>query len=165
MNDKIDKFIKYLITKREDTGMMAALRRGFSKGTEYRAWPYISPWCNMTNPRERSIYLTVAAGFGFCKDTTYDGNMGTVFYQIAKGKKPGQKAMESFDSRFRRCLSCDTAEEICSYVPAIIKAANRKNIAVNFSQLLKDLTFWGEQVKVEWASKYWASMPEIEEVK
>ena len=46
---------------RGDRGMLAALRRGLSEVTEHYAWPYLAPYCPMSDPKQRTIWLMIAA--------------------------------------------------------------------------------------------------------
>lgn len=155
----IESFLEYLKRHMNDRGMMADLRHGFSGTTAYRAWPHIVRWCHdFTNKRERTIMLTVAAGFATHLKTSGNGNMGTVFRQIATGDGKGEKGMESFDARFRRFLACSSAEEVCDHLPGVMRAAERKGILVNFVRLYRDLQYWNERTKVEWASEYWRGL-------
>ena len=39
----------------------------------------------------------------------------------------------------------------------MILAAKAKGINVNYEQLLADLHYWGESVKVDWAREYWGT--------
>jgi CRISPR type I-E-associated protein CasB/Cse2 len=149
------EFIQYLVSHREDKAMMADLRRGFSLSMEYRAWPYIASWCDITDEKERRAYVTVGAGFGLIGETSEKGNMGSVFLEIVRGSEKNRKRMESFDARFRRCLFLDSSEELCPFIAGIIRAAKHREVKINFHQLLIDLIEWGEKVKVRWASNFW----------
>jgi len=155
----IDRFLGQLeaYVKRQDRGALADLRRGFSETTEHRAWPYISPWCDLNNPRERAIWLTIAAGFATLEKTTNSGNMGTTLRALAlgDGRRKAEEAVKTFDGRFRRLLTCHTAEELCAHLPGIIRAAKQKRVDINFRHLHQDLRYWGEKVKIRWAANYW----------
>mgnify|MGYP001614178315 CR=1 FL=1 len=70
----IDRFIDalrgYANPKHRDTGALADLRRGFSKATAHRAWPYLAPWCDLMDNGQRAVWLTIAAGFATLTKTT-----------------------------------------------------------------------------------------------
>ena len=164
---RIDRFLGRLnkYVDRQDRGALADLRRGFSEATEHRAWPYISPWCDLTNKRERMIWTTIAAGFATLGGTSKSGNMGATLRAIALGgggKKPDE-ALASFDGRFRRLLTCQTAEELCNHLPGVIRTAKQKGVPVDFHQLYWDLVFWTSDkrdVPVAWAAAYWGTQHE-----
>lgn len=156
--DRLEGYVKH-----DDRGALADLRRGFSQTTENRAWPYISGWCkNLADDRNRHIWLTVAAGFATHHRTAPRyGNMGRTLRMIAKGTDPGRAddALKSFEGRFRRLLTCATAEELCRHLPGVIRAAERKEAPVDFEQLFWDLIQWEnpeKKIKLKWADAYWA---------
>jgi CRISPR type I-E-associated protein CasB/Cse2 len=157
-----DRFITYLRSRLDDRGFLADLRRGFSEATADRAWPHIAPWCNLTKERERTIFQTVGAAFATQPDTAEQGNMGHVMHRIAVGDGSVQDGLATFDSRFRRFLSCTSAQQVCARLPGIIRTAATKNIPINHSQLLNDLWYWNERTRIEWAAAYWKT--EREEV-
>jgi CRISPR system Cascade subunit CasB len=163
---KIDLFLEYLGKHLEDRGMMADLRAGLSEGTAYRAWPYIGPWCDLADDRERTIWMTVGAGFAVHKENNPEaGNMGSTLRKIALGdgtQKPND-ALASLDSRFRRLLTCSSAEEVCERLTGIIRTAERKGVGIDFRQLFWDLAGWNSanrDVRVDWASAYWSAPDE-----
>ena len=158
----IDRFLDQLrnYVKRKDRGALADLRRGFSKTTENRSWPYLTEWCDLRNRRERLIWQTIAAGFTLMEATdTKAGNMGATLRAIAMdGRRDRQEALKSFGGRFRRLLTCREAEEVCERLPGILRMAKQKAKSVDFRQLFWDLMCWNSDkrdVRVEWASTYW----------
>ncbi|NWH06832.1 type I-E CRISPR-associated protein Cse2/CasB [Desulfobacter latus] len=150
----------------KDRGVLADLRRGFSPGTEHRCWPYIAVYCDLSKKRERIIWQTVAAGFATFEQTADSGNLGAVMRRLALDGVSGspEDALRSFDARFRRLLTCDSAVDVCERLPGIIKAAKSKNIIpIDFEVLYKDLFYWGERVKLRWATSYWGGQKDEED--
>lgn len=161
--NQIERFLDQLTSQIEDRGVMADLRHGLSRATEYRAWPHIALWgCRLDDERERRIWLTTAAGFAIHQRTADSGNMGTVLRSLATGDGRGEKGLETFDARFRRFLTCSSAAEVCDHLAGVLRAAERKGVPINFAQLFTDLKYWGERVKVRWATQYWTAPPEEE---
>ncbi len=163
---------------REDRGMLAALRRGLSEATEHYAWPYLAPYCNLSDPEQRIIWLTIAgaaailapAGLVREKSEVGVGNMGATMRELAVGderkKDEVEKRLATFESRFRRLLTCRTVEELCRHLVGIFRAAAAKNKPVNLVQLYSDLQRWESpqeaDVRVEWAQGYWVDTPDTE---
>jgi len=145
----------------EDRGALADLRHGFSPGTEYRAWPYVAQMCRLDNDAQRKIWITIGAGFATHKAThSHAGNMGTTLRAIALNQpsESKDKALKSFDARFRRLLTCDNAMELCDHLRGIIVAAERKSVPIDFERLFWDLQTWHKpesKVKLHWAQSYW----------
>jgi CRISPR type I-E-associated protein CasB/Cse2 len=75
--------------------------------------------------------------------------------------QPGEskeKALKSFDARFRRLLTCEDAVELCDRLRSIIQAADHKGIGVDYERLFWDLQTWHKpekKVKLRWAESYW----------
>ena len=155
VEEKGARIIGALEARREDRGYVAELRRGLSADTDHRAWKHIAPWCDLTNDRQRHICTTVMAGYASHQDHKTAGNMGETLRQIATGGQ-GQGGLESFEARLRRILTCRSAQEACVLVAPLIRAAANKGVPIDFVQLYTDLTFWGDRVKVRWASSYWS---------
>lgn len=163
---KIQKFMERLerYVQQDDRGALADLRRGFSRISENRAWPYISGWCsNLADDKDRNIWLIVGAGFAAHGRTARQfGNMGKTLRMIAKGDDPNRvhEALKSFEGRFRRLLTCTTTQELCCHLPGIIRAAKQKEVSVDFEKLFWDLLLWEnpeKKIKLKWAEAYWAS--------
>ena len=159
--EEAERLLAFLEQNKDDRGVMADLRCGFSPTRQHRAWPYIAPYCSLKSDFKRTIVQTVAAGFATQPDSSPKGNLGATIRMIAKGDAKGsdiQKALSSFEGRFRRLLTCSDTEELCRMVPGIIRTAKAKGIPVNHSQLYCDLCYWnGGRVKVEWAEAYWGT--------
>ena len=156
----IQGFLKWAKVRIEakDRGCLADLRRGFSPGTEHRCWPHIAIYCDLSKKRERIIWQTIAAGFATIEQTANSGNLGATMRRLAIDGASGspEDALKSFDARFRRLLTCDSAVEVCERLAGIIKAAKSKNIIpIDFEVLYEDLFYWGERVKLSWAASYW----------
>ncbi len=152
---RIERFLEHLRKHKNDRGMMADLRHGFSSATEYRAWPHIALWCDLTNERSRRIMLTVAAGFAVHGRSVPGRSLGEVLRRIATGDGRGQEGLATFDTRFRRFLACSTVQEVCDQLPGVLRAAERRAEGVDFARLHRDLIYWGEGVKLRWAGDYW----------
>jgi len=154
-----ERLVTFLERHKDERGMMADLRAGFSEATEYRAWPHIADFCNLENDWSRTIVNTVAAAFAANHLNTLNGNMGHTFRQIAKGdarRTDVKKALNSYEGRFRRFLTCGDTLEVCRLLPGVIRAAKAKGIAINYRQLYCDLCYWnGGRAKVQWAAAYW----------
>ncbi len=161
----IERFIQWAKGRvdAKDRGTLADLRRGFSPGTEHRTWPHIALFCDLSRERDRVIWQTIAAGFATFEQTVESGNMGATMRRLALEGSTGsvEDALKSFDARFRRILTCDSAIEVCERLPGIIRAAKRKGgVSIDFVSLFTDLQYWGERVKLRWAASYWGEQKE-----
>ncbi len=160
-----NKFIGYLVDRRDDRGLMADLKRGLNPTTAHRAWPHIAPWCNLTNDREREIYSTIAGGMAVMECRNQDiGTLGATLRFIAT-QNSGKEGLNTFEAHFRRLMNCRTVQELCQQLPRIFMAARQRGVGINFERLLDDLHKWemSERVRISWAHDYWGSRNEAEE--
>jgi CRISPR type I-E-associated protein CasB/Cse2 len=163
IDGKINDLMQFLYASNDDRGIMADLRRGLSETTQNRAWPHIARFCDLTNNRERRIVQLIAAGFAIHgSSSSENANWGSVMRRIAMGDGKGDERLKTFESRFRRLLSASSSEELCDFLPGIIRTAEAKGMAVNFSKLYKDIFYWGENVKINWAASFWTKDGGIE---
>ncbi len=149
--------------QRQDRGKLAAIKRGLSDTTQEFAWPYLAPYCDLTNPHDLAIWRTVAgAAATLMPDSLVRkgvGNIGATMRKLvladAAGKKP-EDALASFDARFRRLLTCRTAQELCPRLVTVIRAVAVKKNPMDVEKLHEDLLRWEqEDVRIEWARGYW----------
>lgn len=157
----IHQFLSELtgFVKRQDRGALADLRHGASDATAHRAWPYVAKYCNLESERYRAIWLTVAAGAATQEDAglAVEGNMGATLRKIAiDGQSSTGDALKSYDARFRRLLTCSSAQELCRQLPGVLRTAARKGVPVNYERLFWDLCKWHkDEIGVQWAVDYW----------
>ncbi len=159
-------FIRYLLdlSPEKDRGILADLRKGFSKDSAIRAWTHIGRFCRLDS-EERIIFQTVAAGYATnpVNDDTSYANFGSVMKKLVHETVGNDETKrQSFDTTFRRLLGSETTEEICQRLRSPILVTKAKNIPIPWESLFWDLKKWGEDVKVKWASKYWEVPREME---
>lgn len=152
---------------REDRGKLAALRRGFSEATASLAWPHIAPYCDITDPAQRTVWLTVGATAATLVPDGLEkrgaGNLGATMRNLALGRdgpvKEAETVLASFEPRFRRLLACQSVLELCAHLPTVARAAAAKGVAIDIRHLFEDLRDWerrdARDVPVEWARGYW----------
>lgn len=163
LQDRASKFIQWLTENRNDPGVMASLRRGFSEATEHYAWPHVAQFCPLDNDRLRTIYVTVAACYAFHPECTDQGNLGTTLRRIALSQEAGDDPLSTYRGRFNRLITATTVDEICQQLRPIIQAAKPRMIPINYTSLLVDLLRWdyaARDVKVEWAQEYYGTPTE-----
>jgi CRISPR system Cascade subunit CasB len=156
------RLLEHLKRLRDDRGAMANLRRGFSPATEHRAWPWVAQWCDLNDDRLRAIVTSVAAAFATHPELATEGNLGLTMREIAHGRDGGEKALESFEPRFRRFLTCQLSADVCQRLPGVIRAAAQRGVGINYRQLFIDLCYWGDRVKLRWAEAFWGQPPQGE---
>lgn len=138
------QLLAYLRQLKGDRGAMADLRCALSPTRLPRAWPLLGRVGGIGNAR-----IEVVAGlFAYHPEETGAGNIGTTCRLLAAEHS-------TFDSRFRRLLSCDHRDEVCERLRPVALAARAKGVPVNYEQLYVDLCYWGDNIKARWAREYW----------
>ena len=145
------RLLAYLRQFKSDRGAMAELRCALNPATRPRAWPLLARVGGIGDPRIEAV----SGLFAYHPDETLTGNLGTTCRRLSAENN-------TFDSRFRRLLSCDR-DEISERLRPVILAARGKGIPINYEELYADLCYWGNNVKTRWAREYWGA-PEDKEM-
>lgn len=154
-----DRLMKGLRKLKNDRGAMAELRRGASEVTAPYAWPYLANWCNLESDRNRTIVQTMAAAYATHPEETEKGNFGGSLRALAiTGRKDKKEALASFEGKFKRLLICEKPEEVCAFIPGLVRAAKQKGVHLNYRQLTIDLFYWPGRSKESWAASFWTGV-------
>jgi CRISPR system Cascade subunit CasB len=159
MEQQTHSFINYLqtLTDSENRGALAALRRGLGHppGTVPEMFPYVIPFLPESPPfwRENAYYL-VASLFAYHPEIGREGNMGD---HLAQARREGYE--EALERRFVALLASHP-DDIADYMRQAVSFLRSKDIAINWSQLLNDLQWWGhpeygDRVRKRWATSFW----------
>lgn len=145
------RFMTYLRQFQTDRGALSNLRSALSEARRQRAWPLLGGFPSaIGNP----AFETAAALWASAPEnaTSADVNLGHTLRGLSAEHN-------SFEGRVQRLLTCDH-DEIAARVVPVVRAAQAKGIAVNYTRLLSDLLWWNDRVKVEWAKAFWEAPAE-----
>lgn len=153
--DRAEAFVEYTIEKlKTDSAFGAALRRANNPATEYQAWEYLAPWCDLDKSWDRTPFATIAAALARAKPKK-DGVMGigrvlAACYDDGKDASPAK-------ARLRRLLACRSKEEACRILRPILSLvlSKGKGSALSYSTLLNDLLYFGERQRSKWATDFY----------
>lgn len=181
----IDRFLQWVtkLVQRDDRGTLAELRCGLSKTMQDRAWEHLIPCCKeLSNPSVRAVWCTVGGLAAILIPKNLDSNQpwwkynfGTTMRILANGKETGErgeKALKSFEPRFRRILSCSDTVLLCEMVASIGKVAENKGIKINLRGLFWDLSHWEgdshNDIRFRWSLQFFGCTssdrtPEVED--
>jgi CRISPR system Cascade subunit CasB len=141
-----------MIDSEQQSGVSAALKRADNSSTEYLSWEYICPWCkDFKNPYERTPYLVVAAAVSRRKPDK-DGVLG-MGKALACCYPDGVKS-DPAKSRLRRLLACSNGLEACEIIRPVLSLLASKGVSVCYASVLNDLLYFGERVKIQWATDF-----------
>ena len=153
------KFINFLeeLAKRDDRGVLAALRRGlqYDLGTCTYMYPFIIPWLQKVKGKwNRDMHYLVASIFAYHPSSTDKGDMGDVFRQISISSGENN----SLEQRFATMLRSNP-EDLAIHIKQAIFLAKSKNISINWHELFYDLKRWPYEsnypVYEKWANSFW----------
>jgi len=144
-------FIDYLIERKNDRAMLAALRRCMVETHgDVRSYPYVVPFLPKDKYKHASYFL-IAMLFGLHPDHTNKKHwtIGKAFRQLAK--------TDSRDKRFKALLDAD-GEQFSYHLQQAISLLQSREIKVNYYQLFKDIQGWTHSdryVQFKWAEDFW----------
>lgn len=158
MSQLIEGLRKY----KEDRGMMANLRCVLVETKKHRAWPVLNRLGIAVN-NEISAYL--AGLYATHPEETDKGNMGAtcLLMDLERNEKSTKdNKLTTMERRFQHLLAAEKGPELCHRVLRMILRAKAEGVRINYGQLEKDLYFWGDRTKTDWAASFWAPEVSIE---
>ncbi|HEX2957671.1 MAG TPA: type I-E CRISPR-associated protein Cse2/CasB [Chitinispirillaceae bacterium] len=152
MSTLIDRLNRYV----ENRGMMANLRCLLVENKKHRAWPVLS---RLGIDIKDSVLSTVAGLYATHPVNTETGNFGTTCKSIESKRNENQSGNDDkltpTERRFQHLLAAEPGQELFKRITRMVLMAASQNVPVNYTQLEKDLKFWNDRTKAEWASEYW----------
>lgn len=156
MADREYALVNYLVERKDDRAMLAALRRGLgqSPGTVADMYPYVTPFLglNPTLKSEETAYQ-LAALFGLHPEIAGQGNMGDHLHELAKQ----QGDSTATDRRFTQLLRM-RRDNMDARLRQHVQLLKSGGVPINWHQLYYDLMSWDHNqhfVQKKWAAGYW----------
>ncbi len=146
-------FVEYLERLRAAPRAMSALRGGLGKppGMEPGMHRYIAPWTSNVPPRVERAYYTLAALYPLNPRPGGIGNLG--------GHLRAVGASAGMEQRFQVLLAAP-GDQLHRLLPSLVQRLKSADVAVNWTQLLKDITSWdhpNKYVQRAWAHGFWGN--------
>jgi CRISPR type I-E-associated protein CasB/Cse2 len=123
---------------------MANLRCALTDARRCRAWPLLGEIGGIGD----ATVETVTGLYAIHPEETDKGDLGSLCKALS-----GEN--NTFEGRFKRLLTCATREEVCAHLRPLVTAAKAKGLKVNYQQLIIDLLYWSDNVRVRWAQSFW----------
>jgi CRISPR system Cascade subunit CasB len=159
IDDKTTAFVDYVIkVVNENKGFGARLRKADNDATEYQVWDILSRWVDLERRNERKSYALIGASLARIKPTK-DGKLsiGEALRLIHFKENPTLSIdQSSISMRFRRILACKDQEELISVLRPTFRFIESKDLVIDYSQLLKDISFFNNDKYREWTRAKWA---------
>lgn len=157
------RFTRYLqnLVIQQDRAALAVLRRGLQAlpGEVAEVHRYVVPWLPQNVPRRtEDCYYLVASLFASHQIPWPDSqalsnfqytNLGASFAMLAAGQEG-----DSVERRFTAVLNSDR-EDLYIHLRHAVSLLKSKDVPIDWSQLLNDLTYWGSAVHRRWARAFW----------
>lgn len=156
MSILLERLRKY----QDNRGMMANLRCILVESKKHRAWPVLYR-LGVSVGDDAAAF--VAGLFATHPETTGQGNFGVTCkaIELRRGEKSGDNSkLTATERRFQHLLAASGKEEAFERVKRMVVMAKAQGIPINYAVLLPDLRYWGDRIKADWATAFWA--PESE---
>ena len=157
-NHSTQSFVAKIINRlKDDTAFRAAMTRADNPSTEAQAWRFLIELGNvdLKNDSERQAFALVGAAMA--RERT-DGNGSQSLGQALKMcKVDPTKEDESVERRLSRILACDSRKELIPILRQILRyAQNNEKVSLDYERLLREILYFGERVKIQWAADYYS---------
>ena len=147
---------------KENRGVMANLRCVLVANKRHRAWPVLH-CLGISADDGNGITAFVAGLFAtHPQDSKEVGNFGTTCEAIQnkRGERHGNDTkLTPTERRFQHLLAAERSE-LQDRVLRMVLMAKSQNIPVNYEKLQTDMKYWGDGIKNQWASAFWAPSSE-----
>ena len=146
----------------ESRGFFANLRCYLVKGKRQKAWPALNR-LNVMIGDDNSGYL--AAWYATHPEESKEGNLGTVcrLMRFKRGEVQSKdEKLSPMERRFQQLLASEKGDELRDRITRVILLAKSQSVPINYEQLEKDISYWNDRTKTEWAQAFWA--PNVEDI-
>lgn len=140
----------------EDRGLMASFRCALIDNKKHRAWPALSRLGIPVNDTHSAL---IAGLFATHPQVSNEGNFGDTCKQIERkrgDKRSDDNKLTPTERRFQHLLSAEYGPELQGRLKRMILLAKALGVPVNYGQLDKDIRYWNDKKRNEWATVYWA---------
>lgn len=154
--------IAYLrnLAARQDRSALAHLRRGLNSkpGESMEMFPYVGRFVSekMNVAHDRAVFLTSALFADYADAAPNIGDLGRSVKQIVEKSA-------SIERRFVALLDAEP-DDLHYYLRQMIGLLKANGIAVNWTELFKDIRAWGSEkrsVQKKWARSFWGGAETI----
>jgi len=142
--------------KRDDRGFFANLRCYLVKSKRQKAWPALNR-LNIIIGDDNSGYL--AAWYATHPEESQEGNLGTAcrLIRFKRGEVQSKdEKLSPMERRFQQLLGSEKGDELRDRITRVILLSKSQGIPINYEQLERDMSYWNDRTKTEWAQEFWA---------
>lgn len=156
MSDLLDYLQK--LKERDNRGALADLRCTLVESRKHRAWPLLASFGGIGEKHPERVIQTIAGLFAHHPLPTATGNMGDTCRGLMSDDERAEYLQERkigpMTRRFQHLLAA-SHDEVCKRTVRVVLYAKSKELPVNYEQLLHDLRYWSDSVRVQWAKSFY----------
>ena len=152
----MSSLIEKLRQRKDDRAVMASLRCTLVDSQKHRAWPVLHRLGIEVRNREAAI---IAALYATHPLECISGNLGDSCCRIQRNRgdhRNDDYKLTPTERRFLHLLSAERGDELFQRVTRIVHLAKSQSVDINYDRLERDLRFWGDRTKSDWAASFWA---------
>lgn len=141
--------------QKDDRGMMANLRCILVNNRKHRAWPALG---RLGVPIKDNYQSFIAGLYALHPEEDPTGNFGKTCKTIEQRRNESQGSdtkLTPTERRFQHILAAER-HEVFDRVMRMARMAKAQNVPINYGLLERDLRYWDDKVKTEWASAFWS---------
>ena len=153
MSRLLERLRKY--KEKDDRGIMASLRCVLVENKKHRAWPALNR-IGVAITDDISAYI--AGLYATHSEETVNGNFGDTCYAIEQKRgenRSDDNKLTPTERRFQHLLNAERAE-LYGRVLRMLCMAKSLGVPVNYERLKKDLRYWNDRTKNDWAAAFWS---------
>lgn len=152
MSDFLNQLRKYKVNR----GLMANLRCILVENKRHRAWPALH---RLGIDINNMIQSFIAGLYSLHPEETTKGNFGTTckfIEQKRREKQSDSTKLSPTERRFQLLLSAESGKELNNRLLRMVYMAKASDIPINYEKMEKDIKYWNDRTKIEWASAFWS---------
>jgi CRISPR system Cascade subunit CasB len=158
-------WLEILRGKKEDRGLMAALRCYLVESKKNRAYPALH-YLGISVDSESEALSAALYAMHPMEDHSLK-NFGTTVRRLEMEESKRQNASDykltPIERKFQHLLCAEPGREIFERVTRFVMMAKAKEKPVNYEQLQKDMHFWSNWIRSKWAMEFWETPSEIKQ--
>ncbi|MDO4628020.1 MAG: type I-E CRISPR-associated protein Cse2/CasB [Planctomycetia bacterium] len=154
----ISDFVDSVIQRIEkDTGFRARMRRADNPLTAEEAWSYLIKLGNVDLKNDIQRFGFGLVGAAIARDRVKENGTQTLGRALNFCRESMTEEDASVERLLRRVLACRDALELIPILRRVVVYIQKnEKTALDYKQLLKDILYFGENVKLRWAKDYYS---------
>ena len=150
-------FLERIRDYKDDRGMMANLRCILVENKMHRAWPALNR-IGVRIGDDISAFVAGLYATHYEGDDNTFGNLGETCRHIQQKRRESinhDSKLSPTERRFQHLLAAERGKELKDRVLRMVLLAKSQGVSINYEQLMTDMKFWSDRIKIQWAEVFW----------